>query len=290
MNPPRPPKRKITRRRFLGGVAAAGVGAIGSWEWASRVEPFWTETTRLDIALPNLPRAFDGFQIAQISDIHLENGEMKSDFPSICDRVSALGADCIVVTGDFITYPGSGSQDYFARTLPRLKARGGVFGVRGNHDVRTGDDLKICDVRAAMKAGGVRELFNEVHTFERDGAKLHLAGVDDPWIGEPDFDLVKSKVPVGEAAVLLAHEPDIATYYELDKRFGLMLSGHSHGGQICLPGGFPIRVPPMSENFPRGLYRTGQMWHYTNRGLGTVGPTMRFCSRPEISLFTLRCS
>jgi len=290
MSSPQPTKRKITRRRFLGGVAAVGVGAIGSWEWANHVEPFWTETTRIDIALPNLPRAFDGFQIAQISDIHIENGEMKTHFPLICDRVTALNADCIVITGDFITYPSGGSQDYFARTLPLLKARGGVFGVRGNHDVRKDEDLKICNVRTAMLDGGVRELFNEVHVFERGGQRLHLAGVDDPWLGETDFERVQSAIPKDEAAVLLAHEPDVAAFYTLDKSFGLMLSGHSHGGQICLPGGIPVRVPPMSELFPRGLYRTGQMWHYTNRGLGTVGPAMRFCSRPEISLFTLRCA
>jgi len=286
------PKRKMTRRRFLGGVAFVGVGAIGSWEWANHVEPFWTETTRMDIALPNLPRAFDGFQIAQISDIHIDNGEMRANFPTICDRVTALNADCIVVTGDFVTIATIWAQEYFIQTLPRLRAREGVFGVRGNHDV-VSIQFPIpgqpCDMSVAMREGGVRELCNAVHTFERSGQRLHLAGVDDPWLGDPDFLLVKNQIPEGEAAVLLAHEPDAALLYAGSDRFGLMLSGHSHGGQICWPGGFPVRVPPMSEVFPRGLYRTQQMWHYTNRGLGTVGPAIRFCSRPEISLFTLRC-
>ena len=293
MSSPQPTKRKITRRRFLSGVAVVGVGAIGSWEWANHVEPFWTETTRLDIVLPNLPSAFDGFQIAQISDIHIENGGMRAHFPSLCDRVTALDADCIVVTGDFVTIATIWAQDYFIQTLPRLRAREGVFGVRGNHDVISIQfpiPGQPCDMSVAMREGGVRELFNEVHTFERGGQPLHLAGVDDPWLGDPDIKLVENKIPKGEAAVLLAHEPDAALIYSWGERFGLMLSGHSHGGQICLPGGFPLRVPPMSELFPRGLYRTRQMWHYTNRGLGTVGPTIRFCSRPEISLFTLRCA
>lgn len=293
MNSPRASKLKITRRRFLGGLAGVGAGAFGSYEWAKRVEPGWIETTRLDIALRHLPREFDGFQIAQISDLHIENGTMKERFPAVCDYVSGLGADCIVVTGDFITIATPWTQGYFIETLPRLRAREGVFGVRGNHDV-VGVTSPIpshsCDMRLAMKAGGVRELFNSVHTFERAGAKLHLAGVDDPWQGSPDFLGVAARIPPGEAAILLAHEPDSAFFYAEGEHFGLMLSGHSHGGQVCLPGGFPVHVPPMSECFPRGLYQTQGMWHYTNRGLGTVGPALRFCSRPEISVFTLRAS
>lgn len=292
MNSLRASKTKITRRRFLGGLAGVGVSALGSYEWARRVEPNWTQTTWLDIPLRHLPREFDGFQIAQVSDIHIENGAMKQHFPAVCERVTALGADCIVITGDFITYPNNWSQDYFIRTLPLLRAREGVFGVRGNHDVVSigAQPHARCDMRISMKRGGVRELFNTVHTFKREGAKLHLAGVDDPWLGEPDFPSVAKMIPRGEAAVLLAHEPDAAGIYSGDQHFGLMLSGHSHGGQVCLPGGFPVHVPPMSERFPRGLYQTDGMWHYTNRGLGTVGLALRFCSRPEISVFTLRCA
>ena len=212
---------------------------------------------------------------------------MTRHFPAICERVSSLNADAIAVTGDFITYPNSWAQEYFARTLPLLRAEEGVFGVRGNHDVREGADLVGCDMSAAMKAGGVRELFNAVHTFERGGAKLHLCGVDDPWLGAGDIEAVEAKIGAGEAAVLLAHEPDFAINYARNQKFGLMLSGHSHGGQICLPGGIPVHVPPLSDLFPRGLYQTEGMWHYTNRGLGTVGPTLRFFSRPEITLFRL---
>ena len=292
MNSPRPSKTKMTRRRFIGSLAGLGASAVGSYEWAKWVEPAWIETTRIDIVLRHLPREFDGFQIAQISDLHIENGTMRARFPAVCDFVSGLSADCIVVTGDFITIATIWSQDYFIKTLPRLKARGGVFGVRGNHDAGAmGIPIPDhpCDMRISMKEGGVHELFNEVHTFARGSAKLHLAGVDDPWLGQADFPSVAKQIPKGEAAVLLAHEPDVALLYAPSQKIGLMLSGHSHGGQVCLPGGFPVHVPPMSECFPRGLYQTEGMWHYTNRGLGTVGPTLRFCSRPEISVFTLRC-
>ena len=141
-----------------------------------------------------------------------------------------------------------------------------------------------------MRESGVRELFNDVHTFERGDTKLHLGGVDDPWLGAPDIKMVEAQIKDGEAAVLLAHEPDVALEYAENQKFGLMLSGHSHGGQICAPGGMPLRLPPLCELFPRGLYQTKGMWHYTNRGLGTVGPAMRFFSRPEITLIRLQAS
>ena len=285
---PSPRNPKITRRRFLRGTLGVGLTAFGSYEWAKRVEPNWTQVVYLDIALRHLPREFDGFQIAQISDIHIESGGMSQRFPAICAHVSGLNPDCIVVTGDFISHPNSWSQSYFGSTLPHLRAQEGVFGVRGNHDVWSSEVMKGCDVRAAMKAGGVRELFNAVHTFERGQAKLHLCGVDDPWQGAPDIEKVEALIGDKEAAVLLAHEPDFALDYAQNQKFGLMLSGHSHGGQVCWPGGFPIQLPPHCRQFPRGLYQTQGMWHYTNRGLGTVGPALRFFSRPEITMIRLR--
>ncbi len=281
---------QITRRRFLRGAFGVGLTAFGSYEWAKRVEPNWTQVVDVDIPLRHLPREFDGFQIAQISDIHIEGGAMAQRFPTLCEQVTGLNPDCIVITGDFITYPNTWSQKYFAGALPSLKAREGVFGVRGNHDVLSGQVLKGCDMSAAMKSGGVRELFNAVRTVERGGAKLHLCGVDDPWQGKPDIARVESQIGDGEAAVLLAHEPDFALDYAQNRKFGLMLSGHSHGGQVCLPGGIPIHLPPLCDRFPRGLYETDGMWHYTNRGLGTVGPAMRFFSRPEITMIRLKAA
>lgn len=284
---PNPP---LTRRRFLVGAVGVGLAGVGTAQWSKRVEPNWTQVVHLDVPLRHLPRAFDGFTLAQISDIHIEGGDMRAHFPKVCQRVSSLNADCIVITGDFITYPTNWAQSYFARTLPLLKAKEGVFGVRGNHDVVSINQQPRakCNMRISMQEAGVRELFNDVHTFERGDDKLHLAGVDDPWLGHARIHKVEAKIPDGEAAVLLAHEPDFALDYAHNEKFGLMLSGHSHGGQVCWPGGVPIHLPPLCERFPRGMYQTKGMWHYTNRGLGTVGPALRFCARPEITLFHLR--
>jgi predicted MPP superfamily phosphohydrolase len=135
----------------------------------------------------------------------------------------------------------------------------------------------------------VIELCNTALTLRRDGAALHLCGVDDVQEGKVDLDLVLRRLPEEGAAVLLAHEPDFANESAVAERFDLQLSGHSHGGQVGLPLLRSLFLPKLSRRYPSGLYRVGEMWLYTNRGLG-AHPRFRFNCRPEITVFTLRSS
>ena len=278
---------KTTRRHFLRnaslGVAGVGVGSVG---WARYVEPEWVEVTQHSVQLPYLPRAFDGFRIAQISDIHIEGGSMSDDLPAICELVSAQKADAIVITGDFVTQAHIADGQALARGLAPLGAPMGVWGITGNHDYWGSEGAQF--IKDKLAPTPVQLLINQTHVWEKDGARLHLAGFDDFWTGRPEFGLIRDLVPTGEAAIALGHEPDYAIEVAALNKFGLMLSGHSHGGQIALPGGIPIHVPDFAKKFPRGWYDVNGMRLYTNRGLGTVGIPMRFCSRPEISVFTLR--
>lgn len=278
---------KSTRRHFLRNASwgLAGIG-IGSGGWARYVEPDWVEVTNHTVKLPQLPPEFDGFRIAQISDIHLEDGDMARDLPNICRLVSAQKADAIVITGDFVTRAVAADAEILARGLAPLRAPMGVFGIMGNHDYWGSERSQFIEEMLAPTP--VAMLINQTYIWEKNGARLHLAGFDDFWAGTPDFDGVAAQIPAGEAAIALGHEPDFAIEVAALKKFGLMLSGHSHGGQIALPGGIPIHVPQYANKFPRGWYDVGGMRLYTNRGLGTVGPPMRFFSRPEISIFTLR--
>ena len=262
-------------------------GAVfGSGAWARYGEPDWIEVTHHQVKLPALPAAFDGFRIAQISDIHLEDGDMTADLPRICQLVSTQNADAIVITGDYVTVPGNANPDDLMRGLAHLNAPSGVFGILGNHDLWSGPDVRV--VQETLARTPVQLLVNQTHVWQRGGARLHLAGFDDFWSGTRDFDGVAAQVPDGEAAIALGHEPDFAVEVAQTQKFGLMLSGHSHGGQIALPGGIPIHVPQYARQFPRGWYEVNGLKLYTNRGLGTVGISMRFCARPEISVFTLR--
>jgi predicted MPP superfamily phosphohydrolase len=131
------------------------------------------------------------------------------------------------------------------------------------------------------------ELRNAVKTLRRGDAMLHLCGVDSVLEGVDRLDRVLEALPEGGAAVLLAHEPDFADTSAGTNRFDLQLSGHSHGGQVSLPLLRSAVLPRLSHRYPRGLYRVGGMFLYTNRGLGTH-PRFRFGCRPEITVFTLR--
>ena len=278
---------KTTRRQFLR-YATFGVGgvAVGAGSWAHWVEPDWVEVTQHTVKIPHLPRQFDGFRIAQISDIHIEGGNMGDDLPAICQLTTAQNADAIVVTGDYVTTPTDADAQVLQRGLAPLQAPMGVWGIMGNHDYWSGPSTSL--VEAMLKPTPVRVLKNQTHVWQKNGARLHLAGFDDFWSGERDFDGMAAQIPRREAAIALGHEPDFAIEVAATRKFGLMLSGHSHGGQIALPGGIPIHVPDYAHKFPRGWYEVNGLKLYTNRGLGTVGIPMRFCARPEISVFTLR--
>lgn len=278
---------KSTRRQFLG-KATLGVAGVGlsSGGWARYVEPDWVQVTQHSVKLPHLPPAFDGFRIAQISDIHIENGGMSDELPSICELVSAQKADAIVITGDFVTQANIDNSQFLEPGLTRLQAPMGVWGILGNHDY-WGSEGPVF-LKNMLRNTPVELLINQTHVWEKEGARLHLAGFDDFWAGRPEFGVIRDLVPDNEAAVVLGHEPDYAVDVATLNKFGLMLAGHSHGGQIALPGGIPIHVPDYARKFPRGWYDVNGLKLYTNRGLGTVGIPMRFCSRPEISVFTLR--
>lgn len=155
--------------------------------------------------------------------------------------------------------------------------------VLGNHDHWT----NAAAIRDVLRDSGIIDLNNDIYTLEKEGALLHLAGVDDIWENKHRLDVVLEKLPESGAAILLAHEPDFADESAATGRFDLQLSGHSHGGQIRLPLlGAPV-LPALGQKYPSGQYQVGSMIQYTNRGLGMVFPTVRFNCRPEITLLTL---
>lgn len=289
---------KWTRRNLLrAGVRLGTLGmaaGLSGTAYAAEIEPDWVEIKRLELKLKRLPRAFDGFRIAHISDIHIEGGDMVKRFPSLCDLVSAQGADAIAMTGDYSAYGGDWQGEALFQGFRRLKAPAGVFAVMGNHDHRrSGDsdpDTGVRLVRRAFARAGVQELPNRAVVLTRDAQTLCIAGFDDAMTGHAYFPDITADMPKGSAAVVLHHEPDFADVWAPSKCFDLMLSGHSHGGQIALPFFGPLRLPPFSEKYPRGLYQVGDMKLYTNRGLGTISLPIRFCARPEITVFTLKCA
>ncbi len=277
--------KALSRRDVLKVLLGMALGSAVVPVYARWGEPGWVEIRRVRIRIPGLDPAFRGMRIAHLSDLHLDGVWGTLDrLRSWIARTRALQPDAVVVTGDWVT--GHRDLDLLEAAVPvlaGLRARMGVFGVLGNHD-HWSDPRRVRDL---VRAAGIRELKDDVHVWELGRARLALAGIDDPWSRPPKWDQVARLAPRGMPSIILVHEPDFADQVARLGVFALQLSGHSHGGQVKIPGLGPLALPLHGMKYPEGLYRIGNMTLYTNRGLGMVPPRIRFLCRPEITLITL---
>lgn len=254
----------------------------GLFLYARLVEPRRLQVKRISLQLPQLPEAFAGLRIVQISDLHLGGWLKPLRLQAWLTRVNALQPDLVVITGDFVEETARQEPEELVTVLRTLQAP--VYAVPGNHDHRRGVD-RVCQALAAV---GVHVLRNEVHTLQRADAQLHLAGLGDQAWGDDDLDALLQRLPDHGSAILLAHEPDVADIAGPTERFALQLSGHTHGGQVRPPLlKRPLILPSWGQHYTDGLARVGSMPVYTNRGLGMIRPWFRFNCRPEIALLEL---
>jgi len=255
--------------------------------YAKQLEPAWVEITQVGLKLPRLGKAFDGFRLVQVSDIHMGGWMNAGHFSSVMKLALDQRADLLALTGDFVYYEGdkkavAGTVEDLSEVFETL---GDVprVGVLGNHDHHAGPD----EIRKLMEKHHIVDLTNNFHTLLRGGEPLHIAGVDDMLHGQPDLDKVVTALPKDGPAILLSHEPDFADESAQTGRFDLQISGHSHGGQVVFPFVGPPYLPQGGRKYYAGLYQVGTMLQYTNRGVGMVAPFVRFHCRPEITVFTL---
>src|SRR5690349_6946906 len=266
-------RKNLTRRDFLkllwAGMIESFLLAIGGTGYGMLVEPSLFKVENVRLQLTRLPKAFSGLRVAQISDIHMGGWMDRDRFQDVADIVVAQKPDILLITGDFLIghyYNNSSTQaldDLVAVLLPLAKSIPS-FAILGNHDYWT----NVTAVRQMLFSSGVTDLTNSVFTLKNNGARLHLCGVDDAWEGSPRLGLIADQLPEGDAAILLAHEPDFADKSMRTRKFDLQLSGHTHGGQVVLPLLGPPILPHLGRKYPSGLYRVGNMYQYTNRGVG----------------------
>jgi predicted MPP superfamily phosphohydrolase len=278
----------LTRRNFL---IASAASVPGMALYSNEISRHELEVIDPTFHITRLPPAFDGFRIAQISDIHLEEFTEDYFLQYVIDRVNALAPDMVLVTGDFVSngpLPHSVAFDA-ARRCGKLLATLRCplrYGILGNHDWNV--DPKL--VRDCMEANGLPILDNQYVRIERAGQYIYLSGLQDAAVAHPDLNLALPKKP--DAPVLLmVHEPDYAQNVvanPLARGVDFILSGHTHGGQIRVPGLRPLVLPPLGKLYPEGLFHLGNSQLYVNRGIGTVGIPFRLNCPPEITLATLR--
>jgi predicted MPP superfamily phosphohydrolase len=247
---------------------------------------FSVETVHLK--LKRLHKEFSGFRAAQISDIHMGGWMNDLRLQQVANSVLAQKPDVLFITGDFLK--GRSFTEASKQAIRELKKVLGPlaevipsFAVLGNHDYRTNPDA----VREMLRLCQITDLTNSVFTLRRDSQKLHLCGVDDVRHGDVRLNDVLAQLEDDSAAILLVHEPDFADISAATGRFDLQVSGHSHGGQIVVPFYGPPRLPDSGRKYPSGLYKIGNMFQYTNRGVGTDSIAVRINCPPEITVFVL---
>lgn len=301
----------ISRRELLKYLAGLAVSAplVGAG-YGFGVEPAWLDVTETDVALPGLAPAFDGFRIALVSDLHYGSYLPLARLERVVRLVNALDADLIALTGDFVSRPrakayltvlaqgpSDGELDRSAvaealfgdciTRMAQMRARLGALAVLGNHD----HWLNAAAARRALAQNGIELVENRHRVLTRDGTQLVAAGVGDLYEGVQDLDAAFAGAPpAGQAPrILLSHNPDYAANRAVAGHgVRLMLCGHTHGGQVTLPGlGAPI-LPIRHREFARGLVRTAWGQVYVSRGIGQASPPVRVLTRPEIAVLRLR--
>jgi predicted MPP superfamily phosphohydrolase len=238
---------------------------------------------------------FEGLRIAQLSDIHLDEYTEPFFLRYAIEEMNHMQPDLVLLTGDFVSSGprhksfARGAAWQCANILRELTCKQ-QYAVPGNHDHLVG----VSGVSAALTANGIKMLTNASVPIERGGSRIWLAGLDDPLEGNPDpetaIPAAIRNVP-NEPVLLMCHAPDYADElltHPAGKAVDLMLSGHTHGGQVRFPLVGALNLPAMGEKYVEGWFRFGRLQLYVNRGIGTVGLPFRLNCPPEITMFTLR--
>lgn len=248
--------------------------------WRGRRNSERIEVRHNPVKLPGLPACFDGFTLLHISDMHIDmnSGAMHR----LIELLQDIDYDICVLTGDYrgATF-GSFKEtlEGFAQVRAHLKES--VYGVLGNHD--------SIEMVPGMEDMGIRMLLNESVTIEQGDEHFHLVGIDDAHYFRVDnIEKATAEVPRHECSVLLSHTPEVYRLAE-NAKFDLLLSGHTHGGQICLPGSIPITIDSkLPRSMASGPWTYKKLTGYTSVGVGSSIVPVRFNCPPEITLHHLQ--
>ncbi len=280
-------KTLLSRRNFLK-LAAGSVAGLALY--AGEIARHELETLHQTISLPGLPDAFAGMRIVQISDFHFQEFTEAFFIKAVVRRVNALAPDMVVLTGDFVSHAPLPPRTAAAMSYHCAEILSGItcplrYAIMGNHDAIVSTPA----VTDALVSHGIPVLANSYVPIERDGQRIWLSGIKDALEENPDLKraLPPKRDPAREPVILLAHEPDFAEQ-AVGHQIALVLSGHTHGGQIRIPFLPPIILPDLGRQYIHGFFKLKDgMQLYVNRGIGAVTLPFRFRCPPEITVITL---
>ncbi|HPJ22371.1 MAG TPA: metallophosphoesterase [Clostridia bacterium] len=268
-------RRKVrTSTKVIGSLILVVLLLLGY----SFIEPYWLKVTEYEISSPGIPAEFDGYEILFVSDIHHGPYFSVERVEKLRDRMNSMGADLILLGGDYVHRGPLYVPEVFS-ALKGLSAPDGVMGVLGNHDHWDGEQA----TRDGFAYAGITDIENIGVTVQRDGASIEIAGVGDYDMGVQELNLDPRLF-----SILVSHNPDYIAGISGVKP-DLMLSGHTHGGQVTLFGLWAPLIPSAYWNkFRYGEIDYNDIRLIVTSGVGTITPPMRFFARPEIVRITLR--
>ena len=278
--------RRPTRRELLVGVAAVAAGALILD--TTEINRHHLTVIEHTAPIPNLPPAFHGFRVVQISDFHHRGFDEDFFLRRVVRQVNALAPDMVALTGDFIT----ANPRHWKRNREHANICAEIlkdlscpvrFCSLGNHDT-----IDKKGVVAALKRNGLPVLDNRYESLDRGGDRLWIAGIADAYFDAPDLSRALPGRQTNAPVLLLGHEPDFADVVQEYGGVDLMLAGHTHGGQVRLPVLMPMFLPDLGRKYIHGPFRLNDMQLYVNRGIGTVHMPVRFRCPPEITVLTLK--
>lgn len=247
------------------------------------LEPYWFEVKGITLTSHDIPLSFAGKKIVFISDVHHGPFFSRERVAEVVRRVNELKPDIIILGGDYVYK----SPQYIApcfEELKKLNASLGVFGIRGNHDHWESAE----QTKQEMKQAGIFLLDNDAVWIESGRERIRLGGVGDLWENEQDINATIDATSENDYVILVSHNPDYAEDITANK-VDLILSGHTHGGQVTFFGLWaPVTVSSYGNKYRSGLIDTGHTKVFVTKGVGMIGLPIRFFARPEITIITLR--
>ena len=271
----------MNRRRFLLRSAALAIGGPAGVAGYGLIEAGWLRIDRQTISVPRLPLAFSGLRVVLLADLHLGPLNSIEFIRRVVSTANTLNADLIALPGDFVERDRKCLRPVFA-ALSELRAPLGVYAVPGNHDNGYADPQAV-ECRRAIRDFGLIDVTNSGIWLERGASRLRVGGVDDLWHGRPLLAPALGDTSPDETCLLLCHNPDFVEGIR-DPRVGLILSGHTHGGQVVVIDGTRY-APVKDKRYVAGLKAWGTRQIHVTRGVGNIAG-VRFRCRPEASILT----
>jgi hypothetical protein len=256
---------------------------IGLFLLYALIEPYCIQTVVYNEVNPNFPVEFEGKKIVFIADIHHKYFFSVKRVRALVNSVNQMKPDVILLGGDYIVYSSKYAAPCFAE-LKSLHAPLGVYGVLGNHDYWEGKNIVLHE----MKNAGIIPLVNEAKWLIIGKRRIKIGGTEDYWEGTADIAPTLAGTTEKDTVILLSHNPDIVETIT-DKRIDLVLSGHTHGGQVTFFGLWAPFIPSACGNkYRTGLIKTNFTKVLVTNGVGSIGVPFRFFAPPQINVIFLQ--